>query len=157
MISINLYELLFQVLNFVILLYLLRRFMAKPLREFIQARAKSIQSDIDSAAQKEAEASKLLADQSAQVKSAYQEAQDIRNNAAESAKKEREQVMAQAQADAEQLIAQAKKEIEQETLAAKESLKKDVLTLTVQLSEKLIGRSIDAEDADRIIQTQTAQ
>ena len=42
MISINIYEIIMQMVNFLILLYLLNRFLIKPLSEFIEKRSSAV-------------------------------------------------------------------------------------------------------------------
>ena len=88
MISINLYEIAFQIINFLILLYLLNRFLTKPLSQFLTNRSESIKQNIEAAESSRTDAEKILKEQKELLKQAHQESQEIRKKAEESSKKE---------------------------------------------------------------------
>ena len=68
MISINPYEIVMQIVNFSVLFFLLKRFLFKPLVEFLDSREAQIQGALDDAKQSKASAEQLLQDQEAALK-----------------------------------------------------------------------------------------
>ena len=63
MISINPYEIILQMINFGILYYLLKRFLAKPLSSMLKNRANTIQHNLENAEMSKRKASELLTEQ----------------------------------------------------------------------------------------------
>lgn len=151
MISINLYEIFFQCVNFVILLWLIQKFFAKPMGDFLQGRANRIKRDLEESESNRTESERVLAEQKSNLKSAYQDAQEIRAAAEEANKKERSAAVSQAKKDAKQIVDAAKKEIDVEVGNAKKALAQQVGTLSISLTEKLLKKSIDASENQDII------
>lgn len=155
MISINLYEILFQALNFLILLYLLRRYLTKPLSKFINDRQERISSRLEKAEQLEAKAAQLQEEQETLIKQAHLEAREIRRKAQDAVQVERASVIAKAKEDADRLCSDARKELDREYEAAKKKLTQDNLALAVKLAGKLIEKNLDEKEAEQLIQART--
>ena len=151
MISINIYEILMQMANFVLLIWLLNKFLLKPLGKTLNQRSELIQTNIDDAAQKKETSEKILEEQKALLQKAHEEAKEVRKTAEETSKKEKELIMEQSKEEAQKLIATAKKEIETSYETAKNDLKNEVGTLAITLSEKLIQKNLDKKTQEQIV------
>lgn len=151
MISINIYEILMQMTNFVLLIWLLNKFLLKPLGNTLNQRAELIQSNIDDAAQKKETSEKILDEQKTLLQKAHQEAKEVRKTAEETTKKEKEMLIEQSKEEALKLIETAKKEIETSYEIAKNDLKNEVGSLAIDLSEKLIQKNLDKKSQEQII------
>jgi F-type H+-transporting ATPase subunit b len=150
-ISINIYEIAMQMINFLILLVLMNKFMIKPLSGFLEARAASIKEDIQKAESSRVDAEKVLLDQKETFKTAREEAKQIRIQAEEAGRIEKDQVLAVAKADAERLLKQAKKEIEQDIAKAKKDLLSETGNLAVELSKQILKRDINVKDREALV------
>ena len=93
MISINIYEIAMQMVNFMVLLFLLNKFAIKPLSQFLETRAASIKEDIETAESNKVDSEKLLEEQKELFQKAREEAKEIRLNVEQSSKVEREQII----------------------------------------------------------------
>ena len=153
MISINFYEIAFQCVNFLILMWLLKKYLTAPLANFLENRTQSIKHNIEQAEANKQEANRLLVEQKELIKKSHQDAQVVRQNAEESAAKEREIAMKASQDEAQKIIDAARKDIENEVIQAKQSLKNDVAELTLTISQKVIEKSIDPEDNRVIVES----
>ena len=100
--------LLFQFVNFFILVAILAKFAYKPILKVLEDRRNKIATDISSAEEARATAEKLKADYEAQLQQAHTEAQAIVDKAVKQADKE-----AQAQLDAIRAQIAREKEIAQ--------------------------------------------
>ena len=100
--------LLFQFVNFFILVAILAKFAYKPILKVLEDRRNKIATDISSAEEARATAEKLKADYEAQLQKAHMEAQAIVDKAVKQADKE-----AQAQLDAIRAQIAREKEIAQ--------------------------------------------
>ncbi len=151
MVSINLYEIIFQWVNFLILLYLLHRFASKPLSAFLKNRADGIQHDIEQSQKNKEKTELALAEQKEILKNAHQDAQEIRKKAEASAKSELSLATEKAKEEANNLMESARKEVELEYTKAQQTLTKDVAALSIKLSEKLIQKNINEKENDALL------
>ena len=109
MISINPYEIILQIINFGILYFLLRRFLAKPLSSLLSNRANMIKHNIESAELNKRKADELLNEQKEVLKSAQLEAQAIRQKAEDAAENELGSIVETGKESTQKMLDQAKK------------------------------------------------
>jgi F-type H+-transporting ATPase subunit b len=92
-----------QIVNFLILVWLLKHFLYKPILDAIDAREKRIAAELADADKRKAEAEKERADFDAKNKAFDQQRSALLGKAADEAKVERERLIDQAKKDAESL------------------------------------------------------
>lgn len=150
MVSIN-GTLLFQFINFFVLVAILAHFAYKPLLKVLEDRRNKIASDLDNAQKAREDAEKLKADYETQMNQARAQAQEIVDKAVKQADKE-----AQAQLEAiraqiarEKQIAQA--EIANEREAAIREMRKEVVTLSMAVAEKLLEKNVDNKTNAKLV------
>jgi F-type H+-transporting ATPase subunit b len=146
MISINPYEIILQIVNFGILFFLLKKFLAKPLSEFLHNRANLIKHNIEQSEVNKRKADDLLSEQKASLKDAQVEAQTIRKKAEDAAQKELQKVVEDGKDAANAMVEQAKKEIELQGNTARKQLLSDVSSLTVKIVDKFISNNLSEQD-----------
>ena len=142
MVSIN-GTLIFQIINFVVLVAILAHFAYKPLLKTLADRREKIASDLDSAAKDREEAAKIKAEYETQMQNARAEAQAIIDKAVKQADKEAQAQLdaIRAQIDREKQVAQA--EIKNEREAAIKQMRNEVVTLSMAVAEKLLQKNMD--------------
>ena len=146
MISINPYEIILQIINFGILYFLLKKFLAKPMSDFLSNRANMIKHNIESAELNKRKADDLLSEQKEALKSAQVEAQAIRKKAEEAAEKELSTIVESGKEAASKLLDQAQKDISLQTNNARKELLKDVGELAIKVVQKFVTTEIKDED-----------
>lgn len=151
MISINFYEIVMQILNFSILLFLLNKFMFKPLGKYLNEREKTIKNNIDQAQVSNDEAQKLLDEQKELLNKAKVEAKEIRDQGEKTSKLEREKIISESKKDAEKILANASKEIEQGYSKAKNELLNEIGSLSIQLSKEVLKRDMKNSDHEEVV------
>ena len=151
MISIKLFEIFMQMVNFLILLFLMSKFIIKPLMEFLENRANAIKSDLENAQLQKTESEELLSQRKVVLNDARQEAKQIKDQASVTVIKEREVVIADANREAAQIIDHAKKDVQLMVNKAKKDLTSKIGDLSVQLSEKIIRKNIDKSTQKDIV------
>ncbi len=156
MISIKLFEICMQMVNFLLLLFIMKRFILVPLMDFLEKRSNSIKSDIETAQNQKTESEELLAQRKQLLNQARQEAKDIKDNASVSIVKEKETIISLANTEATQIIDQAKKDVSSMVNQAKQELTSQIGVLSVTLSEKIIRKNID-ESVQKDIAAETVQ
>ncbi len=144
MVSIN-GTLLFQLLNFFILVAILAKFAYKPLLKVLEERRNKIAADLDGAEQARKDAEKLKAEYEAQIHDAQVQAQAIVEKAVKQADKEAQAQLEaiRAQIQREKEIARA--EIANEREAAIREMHNEVVTLSMAVAEKLLKKNLDTD------------
>lgn len=147
----NLPGLIQNLVNFTILLVVLRFFLYKPLYRVLDERKRKIQEGIDraaaaasTAAESEAEARRILDE-------ARAEGQESIRRAQESAARLREELEARARQDADQIVARAREEVALERDQAIEQLRREFADLTIVAAERVINQSLDRQAHQRLI------
>jgi F-type H+-transporting ATPase subunit b len=150
-ISINFYEIIMQMVNFAILLWLLNKFLIKPLLTFLKKREENIKKDISDAKTNKESTETLVEEQKAELLKSRQEARSILQKAESDTKKERQSIMNQTRNEAQRLLENAKKEIDRDFNSSKTELKKYVGELAIGLSEKILKKNLDKDSQNDII------
>jgi F-type H+-transporting ATPase subunit b len=127
-----------QLVLFIGLVLLLRKFAWKPILDAVEKREDGIKDALDAAEKAKLEMTNLQADNEKLLKEAraereamLKEARDIKNNTIETAKDE-------AQEQANKIIEQAQAAIESEKKAAMAELKNHVAGLSLEIAEKVV-------------------
>ena len=150
MISIN-GTLLFQFLNFFILVAVLAKFAYKPMLKVLEERRNKISSDLNGAEQSRLAADRLKADYEKQLQTARTEAQAIIDKAVKQAEAEgRVQLEAIRQQIArEKEMAHAEMVSERE--AAVREMRKEVVSLSLAVAEKLLEKNMNTDMNSKLI------
>jgi F-type H+-transporting ATPase subunit b len=140
-----------EVITFLILLFLLVRYVYPPIREQIQERQSDIERSIDEAEKTRAEARELLAEYRRQIEEARGEGRQILEDARKQAEAQRERTKREAREEGNRIIQRAREEIDRERESALREVRREVADMVVQASEQVIGRSIDRDEHERLI------
>ncbi len=143
---------LFQILNFAILLGLLRAFAYKPILGILERRRQTIEESLQNAATIETTKIALDKEKQAVLTEARQHAERIIEGSKQQANKLIAAAEETARTRADQLVAQAEAQIEQATEVAREELKAEAVELVVAATEKIIDVKLDPEKDAELIQ-----
>ncbi len=144
-------SLIVQVINFLILLFILKRLLYKPFLAKMEERTRTIQTALDEAKAARAEAQKQQEDNEARLRAAYAEAAAVREQALKEAGEESRKHIAAAQAQSRKMVEDTKSQLDAEVRRAREELRREVGDLAVAVAEKLVRRSLRDEDQKRIV------
>lgn len=141
---------LIQVVNFLILIALLSRFLFAPLRKFLAERAAGIEKALAEARLARESAVKAQEEYRAQILAAQREAAALREQAQREVEAERQRLMKQSREEAQRVLDEAKVAIEVETKRARAALREEVVTLSLAAAERLLGRVMTTQDQKRL-------
>ena len=149
--GLNLPGLVTQLVNFAILLVLLRMFLWGPILKMLDERKRRIEEGLKAseAAASAAEQSQVAAQ--AAFEAARAEGRDLVARAQETAGRLRTELETQAKADADRIVERARQEMEQERLQAVQALRAEFADLTVRAAERVVGQSLDRTAHQRLI------
>lgn len=150
-VSFDVWTLIFQSLNVLIVMGVLYFMLFKPVAGVMKKRETFVEDSLSQAASAKEEAERLLAEYREQMQKARAEAQAIIDKASQDAEEYSRSKRAEADADAQAMLAQAKADIEHEREKALESIRDEVATLAVLAAGKVIGRSLDKEAHEDLV------
>ena len=155
--GINLPVLVAQLVNFTILLVLLRLFLWGPLTKALDERREKIRDSLAAADQAKAEVAESGRQAQDQIEAARREGQQLIAQAQEIANRIQADARTQAQGESEAALARARAEIQLERDTAIADLRREFAGLTIAAAEKVINSSLDRNAHKRLIDEALAQ
>lgn len=140
-----------QILNFLILVGILRLVAYKPVVRILKERADKIQESLDKADSDAKEADRLLAEYKAKITEANLKADEIIRNAEKRAAEYREAQEAEVKRQIEDRKKAAEADIERDRARAVAELKGQMVALSLAAASKIISKNISEEDNEQII------
>jgi F-type H+-transporting ATPase subunit b len=150
-------SLLIQLLNFLLLLLVLYRFLYRPLVAALDGRSAAIKQQLAEAEAAREEAKRQLAELEGRLRAAQAEAQATRERVLREAAELRERLTAEARQEAARLVETAQTEIAHATRQARTELRAEVGALAIEVAEHLIRRSLRDEDHQRLVREAVAR
>lgn len=149
--SINWTLLMAGVINFGLLLYILKRLLFKPAMEFLDRRREQIAARIEAAQQAEAQAQKLVLERESEMKQARVRADEILAQARRDADAEIARAKVSARNEAAQILSDSKHRLEQERDRMIRDLRDAYAEIAVLGAERVLDREIKQEDHRRLL------
>jgi F-type H+-transporting ATPase subunit b len=155
--GLNLPQLIAQVVNFFVLLFILRLVAYKPILKMLDERKQRIAEGLNAAEIARAEAASAQANIQAQIDTARKEGQEIVANAQGIATRIQADAREQSAKDREAALERARIEIQQERDRAIADLRGEFADITVKAAEKVINQSLDRQAHQRVIDETLAE
>jgi len=148
--SIN-WTLVFNLINFAILLYLLKRILFKPALAYLDRRREMIAGRMKSAIEGEKRAEELVAKREAELASARERSERIVDEARARAAEMIAEAKEKAREEAERIVAEARVRSEQERDRMIAELKGAYADIAVLAAERVLDREVKIEDHRRLL------
>jgi F-type H+-transporting ATPase subunit b len=143
--------LLVQAVSFLVLFWLLKRFLFGPVGSILRARSQEIEAQLAAAHREREEAERLRQELEQRLEGIRDEARRQVQQAVHEGREERERILEQARADAEEFLARARSLIEHERRAALIELREQVADLAFLAASRSLPGVIDAATHRRAI------
>jgi len=130
-------------LVFAMLVFVLGKYAWAPILEAVENREKGIQSALDEAAQRNAEAAKLLEEHKAQLADARRQASELVAEGRAVGDGVRKEIEEKARTEGQAIIERARAEIERERDAALEALRRESVELALAAASRLMQENLD--------------
>ena len=150
--DINLVGLVFQVINFLLLLYLLNRFLFKPLLARMDERSTKIEKGLEDAEAAARDRELARAEREAAVSEARKEAAEMLARANKIADDTRNEILTEARAEAEKVTSRAREEITAEKERAVAEIRSQVADLALAAADKLVRSEMDGATQRRLVE-----
>jgi len=143
-------SMILQVINLLILLVVLKKFLFGPLGDFLAKRAEGIKQSLEEARLAREAAARAHEEYMAQLTATQREAAAMREQVQREAEEERQRLLKASRDEAQRLVAEARSAIEQETRRARAQLREEAVNLSVAVAERLLERALTGEDQRRL-------
>src|SRR5579871_6187035 len=141
--GINVAAVVWHAINFLILLWILQRFLYKPVLKMLDDRSTRIRESLAQAEAARAETSRLQDESRGILDEARRQGQTVLANANQNAERIMAEARQLAQAEGDRLIERARSEIARERDQAFQELRQEIAGLAVAAAGRVINRSLD--------------
>ena len=142
----------FAAINFLVLYWLLRKFLFKPVTEFLQKRTSMIKDNIDKAEKDRQEANQLKNEYAQKLQAAEAKADRIVNKARERADIEYKKIIESAKKEAQETIECARLEIENPKEKYAKHLKSHIASIALTAASKVTKENMDSEKNLKLVE-----
>ena len=150
--SVDLPKLAFQVINFLLLLYLANRFLFKRVLGLLDERTAKINKGLEDAETAARDRELARAEREAAVAEARKEAADMLARANKIAEDTRNEILGEARSEAEKVTQRAREEINAEKDKAMSELRAQVADLALEAAAKLVRSDMNATTQRRLVE-----
>jgi F-type H+-transporting ATPase subunit b len=150
--GVDLPKLIFQVINFLILLYLLNRFLFKPVLRLLDEREARIRKGLEDAEAAARDRQLAEAEREAAVTEARKEAQSMLARANKIAEDTRSEILGDARSEADKVVERAREEITSEKERAMAELRTHVANLALDAAGKLVRSQMSGDTQRRLVE-----
>ncbi len=140
------------VCNFLLLVYLLKKFAWGPIIGALEKREAQIESDKQTAAQARESAEKLKKELDDRLAQITDEAAKKMAAAVKTGETQRDQLLAEAKQQAQHLLEQAKAQIEAEKNKALADVRGEIASISLLAASRVVGHQVTDATADQIVE-----
>ena len=140
-----------QILNFLILVVILRAVAYKPVARLLQQRSDKIRDTLEKAEADRKAAEQTLAQYKNQLADAQKKAQDIIQKANVTARQEHDTAVEETRREIERMKQNAQAEIESERNRAFAEMKSQIVTLSLAAAGKVVSKNLDTKENDKLV------
>ena len=137
--------------NLFIQVYLIKRFLFKPINEILEKRRSMADAEIREAQAAKTEAQAIKSEYEANMLEAKNKANEILVTAQKTAAIQSEEMLKEASAQAAAMKAKAESDIAQEKRKAVNEIKNEICDIAMEIAGKVIEREISEEDHTKLI------
>lgn len=145
------WTLIAQLCNLFLQVFLIKKFLFKPIRNILEKRAALADAQIREAKEAKDEAEAIKTEYEENMKTAREKANDILTTAQKNATAQSEEIIREASKQAVSIKEKAERDIEQEKRKAVNEIKNEIGSMAMEIAGKVIEREISADDHSKLI------
>lgn len=150
--GVSLESYIIQLITFVLVFLLLKKFAFTPIGNMLEKRRKTIDDGVRLGQKLERQKEKLDQEAAQITKEARHEADRIIANANKDARQIQREAEKAANRKADSMISDAEARIHEDTQQAKQKLEKEIVSIVSEATEAIVGEKVDSRKDDEIIQ-----
>ena len=149
--GISLIEFVFYLINFIILVGVLGKFLYRPFINMLDMRRQTIKDAFDSAEATNRKADEKLANYEKRIANVESEGRDIIKEATDQARLRAASIIEEANKQADDIVQKARVEIEQEKESALADVRDQISELALMMAEKIMEKDIEVNGQEQIL------
>lgn len=144
-------QIITQIISFLIMLWVMKRYAWKPLLAILDERRDKIQADLDAIEQEKARNAALEKEYQAKLDQIDALAEEKSKKAIEEGKKMALKIQNEAHSKAKEIVNKSQEDLQKELLKAKTQLKSEIVDMAFLASEKVLQMNLDTEKQKSLI------
>ena len=145
-------DLLFHIVNVLILFFFLRWLLYKPVKKFLRQRDERAEAAREEIRRGQEEVESRLRHYNELIENAREESARIVKQSNDLARDHAKEIVESAKAEANEIVARAEREAQYTRAHAKDVLRDEIAEMAVDIASKIVKREISAEDNRAIIE-----
>ena len=150
-IGINPWTALFILLNFLLLFFVAKKYLFKPVKDMIDNRQKEIDTMYADAEAAKANADAMESEYKSRLAAAQQTGDDLVKEAMARGKNREEEIVRQANREADAIRQKAAQDIAREKKKALNDAKDEISAIALEIAGKVVGESMDTEQQQKLV------
>ena len=151
-ISVNLWQILISLANLLIIFWVFKRFLFKPVQKVLNARQEQVDKIYSDAEQDRSAAVSMKQEYEARLATAREEADGLVRNAVQTAQRRSDAIVAEANSQASHLKQKAEEEIARDKKQMLLDVKSEISDIAVSIASKVVEREIKKDDHERFVE-----
>ena len=151
-ISVNLWQILISLANLLIIFWVFKRFLFKPVQKVMNARQEQVDKIYSDAEQDRSAAVSMKQEYEARLATAREEADGLVRNAVQTAQRRSDAIVAEATSQASHLKQKAEEEIARDKKQMLLDVKSEISDIAVSIASKVVERKIKKDDHERFVE-----
>lgn len=151
-ISVNFLQMIISLLNLVIVFFIMKKFLFKPVKKIFAQRKEEVDKIYETAKEQKSSAEKYKEEYEKRLKNADEEAKVIIENQKRIAIAQSEKIIKESEEKAESMIKHASDEIERQKQIAQNQIKYEIVEISSALAQKMLCREINKVDHRKMIE-----
>ncbi len=151
------YNIIFDFINFMILMYLLHRFLYKPVLGIIDERREKIQDDLERARNERKQAEEYRSEYENKLAGAEEEARGIIDRATKKAREQADEIVNQAREEGRREKQRVQEEIRRAQNEARAQLRDEVAELSLMAAGRFLEEKLSEEDHKELMERVVAE
>jgi len=144
-------QVLTQIVAFLIVVWVLKKFAWKPLLSVMEERKNKIRAEFDSIEEQKKNIQTLTDNYNEKLKDIEAEARFKIQEAVNDGRRISQEIQAEARNQAKEILTKAQAEVEREIAKAKIQLKNDLVNMTIAATQKIIQERLDGDKHKKLI------
>lgn len=146
-----------QVVNFLIMVFILTKVLYNPILNNLKKRREEIEKGLKFSKEMEEEKARLEEEKQKKLQEAQEEAKLIIDEAKKTAKKKEAEILLKAKNEANLLLEKTKKDNEITRKEMERSVRKDTIDIAFKVTQKLIGNILSEQQQHKVIKAKLKQ
>lgn len=145
------YTFIFVAINLLILYFFMRKFLFKPVTEFMEKRKNSIDQALKDADQAKLEVAESRKNYEEQIKKIREEGDRLMNEARAKASREYDDIIANAKKDAQAIVEKGRQDVEREKAEMLRQVRQQIAALALTAATKVVQANMDTDSNKSIV------